>query len=118
MAAGPDGNALQQLQTLLEYANLHIFPSGYPSMNAEELLANWFPTYAAGLPQGKNVIGIRRADPRFQTRNFSDRFKIEIAKLDGAGQNPTDRECFVLEVSVTDQSADVVSTSCLSIADL
>ena len=87
-------------------------------MKTDELLANWLHTYADGLPQGRNVVGIRRAEPRFQTRNYFARFKVETATLDGTGQNPTDRECFIVEVSDTDQAATVVPTPCLSIAEL
>jgi hypothetical protein len=87
-------------------------------VNTEELLANWLRAYAGGLPQGKSVVEIRRAEPRFQTRDYFARFKVEIATLDGTGQHPTDRECLVVEVSESDQSANAVSTPCMSIADL
>ena len=87
-------------------------------MNTEELLANWIKENGTFLNQ-KNILTIRRAQPRFQTRNFFSRFKIETAKLDGTGENPTEITCFVLEISETDQSALIApDTKCDSIRDL
>lgn len=88
-------------------------------LSADQLLAKWLSDYAGTLPPQRGVLRIRRAEPRFQTRNFFNRFKIEVATFDGTGQNPTDINCFVLEVSETDQSAVVATTTpCDSIKDL
>jgi hypothetical protein len=86
-------------------------------MNTEELLANWIKKYIHTTEA--KVLRIRRAEPRFQTHNFFARFKVETAKLDGTGQNPTDIKCLVLEISETDQTAEIAPTTpCDSIKDL
>jgi len=88
-------------------------------MNTEQLLANWLRDYAATLPPQNGILRIRRAEPRFQSRDFFDRFKVEVAKFDGSGQNPTDITCVVVEVSVSDQKAMIAkSTECDSVPDL
>ncbi len=88
-------------------------------LNTEQLLADWLREFAATLPTSRGILRIRRAEPRFQTRNFFARFKVETASFDGTGQNPTDLKCIVVEVSETDQAARVASaTECDSIRDL
>lgn len=86
--------------------------------NTGQLLAAWLAGYCASLPPGKGLLRVRGAEPRFQTHNFFSRFKVEFAKFDGTGQNPAEIDCVVIEVSVTDQEAKVVSTTCESIKDL
>ena len=87
-------------------------------MNTEELLSKWINTYQ-GSPGNYNIISIRRAEPRFLTRNYFARYKISVANLDGSGQNPSDLECFILEISETDQTALLVTGMlCDSIKDL
>ena len=89
------------------------------NLSSSQLFARWLSGYSATIQSPRGVLRIRRAEPRFQTRNYFDRFKIETATFDGTGQNPTDVECFVVEVSYTDQTASVASgTSCNSIKDL
>lgn len=86
-------------------------------MNTEQLLAKWLEEYST--TNKVNILQIRRAGPRFQTRNYFARFKVETAKLDGTGQNPSDKECFILEISETSQTAVIdPSTSCSAINDL
>jgi hypothetical protein len=86
-------------------------------MNTEELFAQWMIAYLT--ETDTNVLRIRRAAPRFQTRNYFTRFKVETAKLDGTGQNPYDIKCVIVQVSDVDQRAQMdPSTSCDSISDL
>ena len=88
------------------------------SLNAEQLFASWLSTYGASLPTGRGLLRIRRAQPLFVTRNYFNRFKVEVAAFDGTGQNPTDVECFVVKVSETDQAATLdTSSTCDSISD-
>ncbi len=90
-----------------------------PRLGADQLLARWLLDYAESLPPQRGILRIRRAEPRPVTRNFFDRFKVEIAQFDGTGQNPTDISCVVVEVSETDQTAKVApATACDSIKDL
>lgn len=57
--------------------------------------------------------------PGLQLAIFFERFKVEMAKLDGSGANPTDVKCFVVEISYTSQTATIlVDTTCDSIPDL
>lgn len=87
-------------------------------MNVEELLANWINDNSSKLLQSQ-IISISRAEPIFASRNYFARYKIETAKLDGSGRNPTENNCFVLEISETDQTANVSpNTECDSIQDL
>jgi hypothetical protein len=88
------------------------------TFTAEQILASWLSTYSASLPVGRGLLRIRRAEPLFVTRNYFNRFKIEIATFDGTGQNPTNVECFVVKISETDQAATLdTSSTCDSIAD-
>lgn len=91
-------------------------------MNTEQLLAKWLAEYHKTenyITKKANVVRVIRAQPRFQTRNYFARFKVETAILDGTGQNPSNRECFVLEISETSQTVFIdSSTSCDSIGDL
>jgi len=88
-------------------------------LNTDQLFARWLQDLAATLPPPMAVIRIRRAEPRFQTRNYFARFKVETAHLDGVGTNPTQISCVVIEVSETDQVAKVApETACDSIKDL
>jgi hypothetical protein len=88
------------------------------NLNDGQLLARWLSEQAGTLPPGRGFLRIRRAEPRFQTRNFFNRFKVETAKFDGTGQNPTDIHCVVVEVSETDQTAQVATqTACDSVKD-
>ena len=87
--------------------------------NTDQLLAEWLKNYIITLPPETAVLSIRRAEPRFQNRNYFARFKIQTAQLDGTGMNPTHMSCFVVEVSETDQNARIApETACNSIADL
>jgi hypothetical protein len=87
-------------------------------LNADQLLTGWLSDYVKTLPAQRGILRIRCAEPRFQTRNFFSRFKIDTAKFDGTGQNPTAINCLVLEISETDQTATVVTTiPCDSIKD-
>jgi hypothetical protein len=88
-------------------------------MKTEELLSNWLRDYAAALPQRTGLLRIRRAEPRFQYHNYFARFKVEIAKFDDTGQQPSEIICMVVEVSETDQTAKIASrATCDSIHDL
>jgi hypothetical protein len=88
-------------------------------LNTDQLFAQWLLAHGATLPPEMAVIRVRRAEPRFQTRNYFARFKIETARLDGDGTNPTEISCVVVEVSETDQTAQVAAeTGCDSIKDL
>jgi hypothetical protein len=88
-------------------------------LNTDQLLAQWLMAYAATLPPEMAVIRVRRAEPRFQTRDYFARFKVETAHLEGDGTNPTGINCVVVEVSATDQTAIVATeTACDSIKDL
>ena len=90
-----------------------------PQLNAGQLLARWLSEFAGTLAPSNGILRIRAAEPRFQTRNFFHRFKVETATFDGTGQNPKDIQCQVLEISETDQSAMVAkATTCESIRDL
>jgi len=86
-------------------------------MNTEELLLNWVKTIINPDHQ-RNILGILRAEPRFQTHNYFARYKIKTAKLDPSGLNPVDIKCIVIEISETDQSVQVVGTMCTEIKDL
>ena len=88
-------------------------------LSTDQLFARWLQDHAATLPTPMAVIRVRRAEPRFQTRNYFARFKVETAHLDGDGTNPTQISCVVVEVSATDQAAKVAAeTACDSIKDL
>src|SRR5437868_8362225 len=88
-------------------------------LNTEQLLSTWLSEYSSALPPQKGLLRIRRAEPRFQTRNFFARYKIEFAIFDGTGENPTQINCVVVEVSETDQTALIASTTtCDSIHDV
>ncbi len=86
--------------------------------NTEELFADWLREYAATLGTADGVLRVRRAEPRFATRNYFARFKVETAEFDGTGQNPSNVTCQVIEVSVTDQAANSVATPCESLKNL
>jgi hypothetical protein len=88
-------------------------------LNTDQLLAKWLMDHGATLPPEMAVIRIRRAEPRFQTRNYFARFKVETAHLKGDGTDPSQISCVVVEVSATDQTAKVAGeTACDSIKDL
>jgi hypothetical protein len=88
-------------------------------LNTEELLGHWLVDYGSKLAADHGLLHIRRAEPRFVTHNYFARFKIETAKFDGTGQNPTDVACIVVEVSPTDQKATVApATTCDAVKDL
>ncbi len=88
-------------------------------LNAGQLLARWLSEVAGAFPPSKGILRIRAAEPRFQTRNFFHRFKVETATFDGTGQNPTGITCIVLEISETDQSTIIATTTaCESLPDL
>jgi hypothetical protein len=88
-------------------------------LKTEQLLAKWLSDYSSKLRPGKGILRIRRAAPRFQTRNYFARFKIELATLDGTGQNPSQITCVVVEISETDQTAQIaLDVTCGSIHDL
>jgi hypothetical protein len=88
-------------------------------LNTDQLFAQWLMAHGASLPPEMAVIRVRRAEPRFQTRDYFARFKVETAHLDGDGTNPTQISCVVVEVSATDQTAKVATeTGCESIKDL
>lgn len=90
-----------------------------PQLNTDQLFAQWLVDHAATLPSQMAVIRVRRAEPRFQTRNYFARYKVETAHLSGDGTNPTQISCVVVEVSATDQTAKVApGTACDSIKDL
>jgi hypothetical protein len=77
-------------------------------MNTEQLLSKWLNDYS-GTDSSRGLLRVTRAEPRFQTRNYFARFKVEFATFDGTGQSPTDAQCLVVEVSTTDQTAKVAS---------
>jgi hypothetical protein len=89
------------------------------SLSVEQLLADWIVkelSKSAGL---RTLLSITRAEPRFATRNYLARYKVRTAALDGTGQNPTDIGCSVVEVSFTNQRAELApDTACDSIKDL
>ena len=88
-------------------------------LNPYQLLARWLSEFVADFPPRKGILRIVAAEPRFQTRDYFNRFKIVTAIFDGTGRNPADIECVVLEVSYTDQSAMLApDTPCDSIRDL
>lgn len=88
-------------------------------MTSDALFARWFTEFVGTLPPTKGLLRVRRAVPRFQHHNYFARYKVETATLDGTGQNPTDVACVVVEVSETDQSAEIAKeTECPSISDL
>jgi hypothetical protein len=88
-------------------------------LKTEQLLSKWLSDYSNALPPQNGLLRIRRAEPRFQTRNYFARFKVEFATFDGTGQNPSQVKCVVVEVSETDQTALIASaTMCDSIHDL
>jgi len=89
-----------------------------PHLNASQLLARWLSGDTGALPPGRGILRIRCAEPRFQTRNFFNRFKVETAKFDGSGQNPTDIRCMIVEISEADQTAQIAGyTTCDSVKD-
>ena len=88
------------------------------ALNAGQLLARWLSEYSKDLPPEQSLLRIQRAEPRFQTRNYFHRFKVETATFDGTGQNPTNINCLVVEVSETNQTANIAEgTACDSIMD-
>ena len=88
-------------------------------LNTDQLLAQWIQEHAAALPPQMAILRIRRAEPRFQTRNYFARFKVETAHLEGDGTHPSQISCVVVEVSATDQTAKIAAeTACDSIRDL
>jgi hypothetical protein len=86
-------------------------------VNANQLLSRWLLQYSETLPSSRGILRVRRAEP-ILGRGYRSRFKIETATFDGTGQNPSDVECFVLEISESDQTAQRSSTTCDSIKDL
>jgi len=87
-------------------------------LNAGQLLAQWLSEYSTDLPPERSLFRIRLAEPRFQTRNYFHRFKVETATFDGTGQNPTNISCVVVEVSEADQTANIAQeTACDAIKD-
>lgn len=88
-------------------------------LNEDQLFSTWLRNYSDSLPMEKGILRVRRAEPRFQTRNYFARYKVETAVLDGTGQNPTGVTCVVVEASATDQTAaQAPQTACDSIKDL
>lgn len=87
-------------------------------MNTQELLASWISEYSKSVEE-VSIISIRRGEPRFVYHNYFARYKVQTAMLDGSGQNPTNINCFVVEISETDQTATIEpTTECNSIHDL
>jgi hypothetical protein len=98
--------------------NASLIPINSTSMNSQKLLASWIKEYSNG-GEEVSILNIRRAEPRFVYHNYFARFKVIVAKLDGTGQNPVNINCFVVEISETDQTARIEpSTKCDSIHDL
>jgi hypothetical protein len=88
-------------------------------LQTEQLLSKWLSDYSGTIPPQNGLLRIRRAELRFQTRNYFARFKVEFATFDGTGQKPSQVNCVVVEVSETDQTALIASTTpCDSIKDL
>ncbi len=93
--------------------------TGNLQLNSAQLFAKWLLEDSGTLTPDFSVLRIHRAEPRFQTKNYFARFKVEIAHLDGSGMNPTQVSCVVVEVSETDQSSAAVSgVRCESIKSL
>lgn len=88
-------------------------PANEQHLNSDQLFANWLAGFVPTLGS-RRILNIRRAEPRFQTRNFFARFKVETCELDGTGQNPTNLQRVVVEVSETNQASEVVTTECSS----
>ncbi len=87
-------------------------------LNTGQLFANWLSEFSATMDSRQWLLRVQLAEPRFETRNYYARFKVYTATLDGTGQNPTDIECVVVEVSETNQAAKIApQTACDSIPD-
>lgn len=87
-------------------------------LSTTELLAKWLTNFAPTVNFPKGILSITSATPRLVTHNFFERYKVRIATFDGSGQNPKNITCLVLEISATDQEANIIEgQSCELVPD-
>jgi hypothetical protein len=86
---------------------------------SDKLFMNWLDNFVASLPQHRRIFRFRKGEPRFQTHNYFERFKVETCQLSGDGTTASNIECIVVEVSDTDETAKVVpGLQCEAVRDI